>query len=89
MNEYFVPFQTMLIEQQEGIPQHIENETTKLKDHLKKEFAEIEKILSKKLGNLKQMLNNAAQTQAEIDEQKRQLEWMRGIISRINKLVNY
>ena len=50
---------------------------------------EIEKILSKKLGNLKQMLNNAAQTQAEIDEQKRQLEWMRGIISRINKLVNY
>ena len=89
VNEYFVPFQTMLIEQQEGIPQHIENETTKLKDHLKKEFAEIEKILSKKLGNLKQMLNNAAQTQAEIDEQKRQLEWMRGIISRINKLVNY
>ena len=89
VNEYFVPFQTMLIEQQEGIPLHIENETTKLKDHLKKEFAEIEKILSKKLGNLKQMLNNAAQTQAEIDEQKRQLEWMRGIISRINKLVNY
>lgn len=89
VNEYFVPFQTMLIEQQESIPQHIDGEVEKLKVHLKKEFAEIEHILNTKLFNLKQMLNNAAQTQAEIDEQKHQLEWMRNIVDRINKLVNY
>lgn len=86
-NEYFVPFQTMLIEQQKNIPQHIDGEVKKLKDVLKKEFAEIEHILNTKLANLKQMLNNAAQTQAEIDQQKHQLEWMRSIVERINKLV--
>lgn len=88
-NEYFVPFQTMLIEQQEEIPQHIEGEVSKLKEVLKKEFAEIERILNNKLSNLKQMLNNAAKTQAEIDKQRHQLEWMRGIVERVNKLVNY
>ena len=89
VNEYFVPFQAMLIEQQMHIPQHINGEVQKLKDVLKKEFAEIERILNTKLSNLKQMLNSAAQTQAEIDKQKHQLEWMRSIVERINKLVNY
>ena len=88
-NEYFVPFQAMLIEQQKNIPRHIDGEVKKLKEVLKKEFAEIERILNTKLSNLKQMLNNAAQTQAEIDKQKHQLEWMRSIVERINKLVNY
>lgn len=89
VNEYFVPMQVELTGLQRNVPTHIQSEADKLKHTLELQFKQIEKILSDKLNNVKEMLDTSKQTVAEIEQQKKQLEWMKSIIAKVNKLINY
>lgn len=89
VNEYFVPLQIELNELQKKVPLHIMNESKELKGKLKIQFAEIEKLLQAKLKNIKEMFNNVSQAEAKIKKQKEQLEWMKGVIDQVNKLIYF
>ena len=89
VNEYFVPMQTDLISLETDVPKHLSNQATELKNNLKSELTKIEEILSKKLKDIKKKINTAQQTASQIEKQELQLKWMRDIILRVNKLINY
>ncbi len=89
VNEFFVPMQTDLIKLEVDVPDYLEKQANKLKSDLKKELKQVERLLEKKLTDIKHRMHTANQTAAHIAEQERQLEWMRGITERVNKLINY
>ena len=72
-----------------GIPKHVRNETNRLKNKLKKQIAEVEKVLAQKLDDLQKRVDSREQTQTEIKKQESNLQWMNGIINRVNDLINY
>lgn len=89
VNDFFVPMQTDLIKLETDVPKHLNNQATELKNNLKSELTKIEKILAQKLKDIKKKINTAQHTAEQIEKQERQLKWMRDIISRVNKLINY
>ena len=89
VNEYFVPMQIDLVKLEEDVPKHLANQAIELKNNLKSELTKIEEILAKKLKDIQNKINTAQYTAAQIKEQEDQLRWMRDIISRVNKLINY
>lgn len=89
VNDFFVPMQTDLIKLEKDVPTHLSHQAANLKENLKKELSKIENLLNQKLQDIKDRMDTANQTAAQIAEQERQLKWMRDIISRVNKLINY
>lgn len=89
VNDYFVPMQTDLIKLEQDVPAHLALQAQKLKEQLKSELSKVENLLTQKLQDIKEKINTANQTAAQIAEQESQLKWMGEIISRVNKLINY
>ena len=74
---------------EKSVPEHIENEIARLKKQMQGQLSMLERLLVKKLENLKKMTVSSDRTEAEIKKQESDLEWMNGIIDDVNKLVNY
>lgn len=87
--EYFVPIQNDLESIKIGVPKNIKEQTDELKETLKNQLLTIESTLASKLEQLQSKLNTAHETEAEIIKQESDLNWMQGIISRVNDLINY
>lgn len=89
VSEYFGPLYNDLVRAKNDIPSHIASETKRLKNKLKKQLEEVEKILATKLKDLQERVDSKEQTQAEIEKQESELQWMTNIIDRVNNLINY
>lgn len=89
VEEFFVPMQVDLIKLEKDVSEHLSQEAKKLKEGLKDELKKVDNLLNKKLQEVKERMDASNQTAAQIAEQEEQLKWMRGIISRVNKLINY
>lgn len=89
VEEFFTPMQVELIQLESEIPAQLEKQATDLKKNLKTELSKVDKLLNKKLQDVKDRMNTSNHTAAQIAEQEKQLEWMRGIITRVNKLIKY
>lgn len=89
VEEFFVPMQVDLISLEKDVPEHLSLEAKKLKENLKNELKKVDNLLNKKLQEVKERMDASNQTAAQIAEQEKQLEWMRSIITRVNKLINY
>lgn len=89
VNAYFLPLQLNLQDVEKSVPEHIENEIARLKKQMQGQLSMLERLLVKKLENLKKMTDSSDRTEAEIKKQESDLEWMNGIIDDVNKLVNY
>lgn len=88
-DNFFVPLQKNLITIEKEVPEQIDRLAQNLKEGLKEELAGINSLLNAKLQQLRENMNSAYTTQAQIAEQKKQLAWMRQIVDRVNKLINY
>jgi len=89
VSEFFTPMQVDLIKLEEEIPSQLDEQASKLKKELKDELSKVDKLLTKKLQDVKNRMIDSERTAAQISEQESQLAWMRGIINRVNKLINY
>lgn len=89
VEEFFVPMQVDLISLEKDVPEHLSQEAKKLKENLKNELKKVDNLLNKKLQEVKERMDASNQTATQIAEQEKQLEWMRSIITRVNKLINY
>lgn len=89
VNDYFVPLQEELTKIEKSIPEHVDKETQRLKSELKGQLKSVDQVLSKKLKELSASTNQANQKQEAIRKQESDLKWMNGIITRVNKLINY
>ena len=89
IDRYFVPLQNDLVEVQTKVPSHIQNETVRLKQALKQQIQQIDKVLRDKLSTLKDSTSKANRTAKEIQQQQDNLRWMQSIIQRVDKLINY
>lgn len=52
-------------------------------------LVKIDQNLQNKLNELKQSMEKSQQTKAEIEKQESDFEWMKGIIERVNGLINF
>lgn len=89
VENYFEPLYEEIVNAKSAIVKHITDETKRLKDTLKKQIKEVEKILAKKLNEVRMRVSDADRTQKEIEQQESNLKWMNGIIKRVNNLINY
>lgn len=88
-DRYFVPLQSDLVEAEKRVPSHIQKETARLKQTLKRQILQIDKALQDKLSALKDSTAKANRTAKEIQQQQENLRWMQSIIQRVDKLINY
>ena len=89
VNKYFEPMQIQLKTINDIAIEHVREETMRIKTFLHKQLKEINEALERKLGELNDIVNNVNVTARELETKKKELEWMNGIIDRINKLINY
>lgn len=89
VSEYLTPIYKDLKNAKKDIPKHVRNESNRLKNKLKKQIAEVDKVLAQKLEDLQRRVDSREQTQSEIKKQESNLQWMNGIINRVNDLINY
>jgi peptidoglycan hydrolase CwlO-like protein len=89
VREYLKPLQSQLIEAKDAVNKHAQKESDRIKNDLKKQLADIDKTLQKKMSDLKHSTASAACTQQEIKKQESDLKWMNEIIDRVNELINF
>ena len=89
VSEYLEPLQEQLIAAKAAASEHADSESNRIKKDVKAFLAKINKVLSDKLQELKSVTEESSQTQEEIEMQESNLKWMRGMIERVNKLVNF
>ena len=89
VSKYFQPVQSQLVKAESSSIEHITNETSRIKKALNKQLAQINEVLSQKLDELNQAVQDVNLTAQELETKKKNLEWMNGIIERINKLTNF
>lgn len=89
VSEYYSSLYASLIEAREDIPSHIAQETKRLKEVLNEQIKKVDQLLSRKLKELQESIDSKDKTQAEIKKQESDLEWMNGIMNRVNNLINF
>ena len=87
--DYFEPIQDQLEEARIVAKKHAKKESVRIKEQLKNFLVKIDQNLQSKLNELKQSTETSLQTKAEIAKQESDLEWMKGIIERVNGLINF
>ena len=89
VTNYFKPIQDRLEEAKKKKKKHAKKESVRIKEQLKGFLVKIDQNLQSKLNELKQSTETSLQTKAEIAKQESDLEWMKGIIERVNGLINF
>lgn len=89
VDSYFVPLQLNLQDVESSVPKHIESEIQRLKEKMKEQMSKLDNILVEKLNVLKEKTESSEKTESEIRKQESDLNWMNGIVEKVNKLINY
>lgn len=88
-SDYIVPFQKSLDGTKKDAINHVISETLRLKEHLKKELAKIDKVLNQKLDALsKTEADNKAKTE-EIALKEKNLKWLESIQNQVNSIIKF
>lgn len=89
VSDYFEPIQDQLEKARVAAEEHAKKESARIKEQLKDFLVKIDRNLQCKLNELKHSTEISQQTKAEIAKQESNLEWMKGIIERVNGLINF
>ena len=89
VSDYFEPIQDQLEKARVAAEEHAKKESARIKEQLKDFLVKIDRNLQCKLNELKHSTEISQQTKAEIAKQESDLEWMKGIIERVNGLINF
>ena len=85
--DYLIPFRKELSKIQTEATTHVDSETKRLKDYLKDELVQIDKILNEKLTVLsKTEVDNKAKA-SEIAMKEKTLKWLENIQKQINDII--
>lgn len=88
-SEYLQPLQQNLNKTQSGAIAYVLKQTDKLKEVLKKQFVEIDKVLDNKLKDLSQTQVDTATKAAEIAKKESDLKWLESIEKRVNDIIEF
>ncbi len=86
---YFMPRQKVLATLPDKVVEYVATETKKMKKALHAQLVEIDKLVETKLDELTKSQNANEQTAEEIRKKTEKLEWLEGIQSQINNLINF
>ena len=82
---YFIPLCDEIV----NIKNHIAQDAELLKEKLKGQIKEIEKILTIRLKDVRERVSNAEHIHEDIKRKEYELRWMNSISERVNNLMNY
>lgn len=88
-HRYLEPFQRSLKETQKKALEHIDSETKRLKNHLKKELVKIDEALDVKLEALTMTENNSKLTVSAIKRNEERLRWLKSITQRVKNIIEF
>lgn len=89
VTNYFMPRQKVLATLPDKVIEYVAQETQKMKKALNVQLAEIDKLVETKLDELTKSQTANEQTAEEIRKKTEKLEWLEGIQSQINNLINF
>lgn len=87
--EYILPFQESLDGTKEKAIQHVKSETSRLKEYLKGELINIDKVLNQKLDALSKTEADNKAKATEIEQKEKNLKWLESIQSQVNNIINF
>ena len=87
--DYLLPLQRYINETQKNVNNHVQQQTIVLKEHLKSELKNIDKILDEKLNALKNTEANVATKVEEIKKKEDDLKWLQAILMRVQAIVEF
>ena len=87
--DYLLPLQRYINETQKNVNNHVQQQTIVLKEHLKSELKNIDKILDEKLNALKNTEANVATKAEEIKKKEDDLKWLQAILMRVQAIVEF
>ena len=85
VENYFIPLCDEIV----NIRNHIAQDAERLKEKLKGQIKEIEKILTIRLKDVREHVSNAEHIREVIMQKEYELRWMNSISERVNNLINY
>ena len=85
VENYFIPLCDEIV----NIRNHIAQDAERLKEKLKGQIKEIEKILTIRLKDVREHVSNAEHIREVIMQKEYELRWMNSISERVNNLTNY
>ncbi len=81
-------YQKEMFSNRQAAIEFMENESKRLKDFLKNQIAEINKVLEEKVNSLQDIANQQKLTASEIEENRKNLVWLESIEKRLNAILN-
>lgn len=81
-------YQKEMFDNRQAAIDFMENESKRLKDFLKNQIAEINKVLEEKVNSLQDIANQQKLTASEIEENRKNLVWLESIEKRLNAILN-
>ena len=87
--DYLQPLLNNLVNIQKLVIAHVDKETQRLKDILKKELNEINNLLIQKTNDLKKKISETNAKEEDIKRNESNLKWIESIQKRIDELVEF
>lgn len=87
--EYLQPFRKNLNDTQKGALSYVQNETVRLKEHLKNELNKIDKVLDDKLNTLSQTQADSKVKADEIARNEAKLQWLKQIQQKVKNIIEF
>ena len=88
-SDYIIPFQESLEKTKHAALEHVKLETNRLKEHLRSQLVEIDKILNEKLDMLSKIEADNDAKAAEIEQKENNLKWLESIQNQVNSIINF
>lgn len=87
--DFIEPLQEGLIKMKLSAIVHIQEESIRLKEYLKKELVKIDNILIEKLDRLQKTEADTQAKAVEIEQKGKDLEWLTSIQTRVNNIIHF
>jgi hypothetical protein len=88
-SDYILPFQRSLIKTEESAVNYVIEETKRLKEYLKSELGEIDKLLESKLKALSQTEGDLTAKGEEIATKEQNLKWLMDIQQKVKSIIEF
>lgn len=87
--DYLVPMQQNLQKAQQGVIKYVNDEAVRLKEHLKAELVNIDKLLNEKLSALSMTEADSKAKAEEIAQKEKNLKWLMDIQQQVKNIIEF
>jgi hypothetical protein len=87
-DKFFAPIQEQLFENSSSAQEYAKKEAKRIKEAFELKFEELDKLLAKKLDELKVCATDEQKAQKQLEEAQGRLEWLDDIYSRVNAILD-